>query len=196
MINGFIINARKDRKMADSSSPNYAEFSYEQKNEGKVKVKRTLMVVGYILFILSFFVLCLWSKILYLFAIGPLLLYILVLCTWRLVKYDCYWEFGQGILDIGTVKVGKNGRRKTPRISIHVKEACDIGYYESPEQIRSAEKVYDFSASPRSDKRIYLIFNENGKTAAAIIEGTARLGVLLTSFCDKAHDIKGKQFHG
>ena len=182
--------------MADSSSPNYTEFSYEQKSEGKVKVKRTVAIIGYILFILAFFVFCLWSKIIYLFAIGPFLLYVLVLCTWRLVKFDCYWEFGQGTLEIGTVKVNKSGRLKKPKISIHVKEALDIGYYESQEQIRSAEKVYDYSASPSSDKRIYILFTENGKTSAAIVEGTARLGVLLTSFCDKAHDIKGKQFHG
>lgn len=181
--------------MAEFDSINSTEYSYEQKNEGKVRTKRTLMIIAYALFTIGFFIFCM-SVIPYLFAIGPLLLYILVLCTWRLVKFDCYWEFGGGMLRVGKIKVDKNGRRKLPRLEIHVKEALDIGYYESQGQLASAERIYDYSESPISDKRIYIIFKEGDKTSAVIIEGTARLGSLLTSFCERAHDIKDKAFHG
>ena len=182
--------------MADFDSINSTEYVYDQKNEGKVKTKRTLMVIAYVLFITGFFIMCMATKILPLFAIGPLLLYILVLCTWRIVKFDCYWDFGAGTLTIGKIKVNKNGRRKSPKVSIHVKEAIDIGYYETGYMPEGVDKVYDYSESPTSDKRIYILFRDGDKTALAIIEGTARLGSLLTSFCDKAHDIKGKPFHG
>ena len=33
--------------MNEYDSPNYASFSYQKKNEGTVKLKRSLMVLGY-----------------------------------------------------------------------------------------------------------------------------------------------------
>ena len=80
-----------------------AEYVYDQKSEGKVRVRRLLMALFYVVFTAGFFVLCLKINI-FLFAIGPLLTYILFLCTWRLVKYDCYWEFAQGTLTVGKVR--------------------------------------------------------------------------------------------
>lgn len=180
----------------DSTSPNYTEYAYEQKNEGKVRVARTLMVIGYVVFFVGLFAILMLSSMPMLFAIAPLLLYILVLCTWRFVKYDLYWEFGTGTLEAGKIKVNKSGRHKTPKVSIHIKEALDIGYYENSSQLGEVKKVYDYSESPSSDKRIYIVFSEGGARSALIIEGTARLANLLTSFCERAHDIKGKPFHG
>lgn len=181
--------------MADVSSLNACEFTYEQKSEGKVKAKRTLLIWAYILFGIGLFVLCL-SINPYLFAIGPLSVYIVYLLTWRLVKFDCYWEFGQGNLEVGTVKVNKHGRRKHLVLTVHVKEAEEIGHYTSNSQLGEVARIYDYSESPSSDKRVYLIFEKDGKRCALIIEATARLGTLLTSFCPNAKDIKGKPFHG
>ena len=181
--------------MADISSLNSTEYVYDQKSEGKVKVKRTLMVLLYVAFAAGFFALCMAINI-FLFAIGPLLVYILYLCTWRLVKYDCYWSFGQGHLEVGRIKANKHGRHKVPRLTVHVKEALDIGYYTDASCLGNPEKLYDYSESPSSDKRVYIVFNRDGKRCALIIESTARLATLLTSFCERAHDIKGKAFHG
>ncbi|MBR2929643.1 MAG: hypothetical protein IKC32_00285 [Clostridia bacterium] len=182
--------------MSDYGSLTNTEYAYEQKNEGKVKLKRTLMIVGYVVYLLAFFIFCMATKLLMLFAIGPLTLYIIFLCTWRLVKFDCYWEFSKGSLEIGKIKVNKNGRRKSPKLSIHIKDALDISVYEGAHQLADVKRIYDYSESPTSDKRIYIIFEERGERSAAIIEATARLATLLTSFCDRAHDIKGKPFHG
>ena len=86
--------------------------------------------------------------------------------------------------------------RKTPRLNVHVKEAEDIGYYTDASVLGEVAKVYDYSESPSSDKRVYIVYREDGKRVALLVEATARLASLLTSFCDKAHDIKGKEFHG
>lgn len=184
-----------DGKMADVTSLNSTEYTYEQKSEGKVKRNRVLMILFYVLFAAGFFALCLAINI-FLFAIGPLLVYIIYLCTWRLVKYDCYWEFGQGHLEVGKVKVNKHGRIKVKKLSIHVKEALDIGHYTARGELDSVKRVHDYSESQSSENRIYIVYLEDGRRTGLIIEGTARLANLLTSFCPNAHDIKGKPFHG
>ena len=177
-------------------SPNFAEYSYVKKSEGKVRLSRTLMVIFYIAYIVGFFIFAITSKLLPLFAIGPLTLYIIVLCTWRLVKYDIYVELSTGILSLGRIKVNKNGRRKFPKLSIHVKEALDISEYTDKSQLGDVKRIYDYSESQCSDKRIYIVFLEKGERCAAIFEGTAKLAKLLASLCPNAHDIKGKPFHG
>lgn len=177
-------------------SPNFAEYSYVKKSEGKVRLSRTLMVIFYIAYIVGFFIFATTSKLLPLFAIGPLTLYIIVLCTWRLVKYDIYIELSTGMLSLGRIKVSKNGRRKFPKFSIHVKEALDISEYTDKSQLGDVKRVYDYSESQYSDKRIYIVFLEKGERCAAIFEGTAKLAKLLASLCPNAHDIKGKTFHG
>jgi len=93
----------------ENFSPNYAEFAYTQKSEGAVLLRRVLMVVFYFAYIVGFFIFATTSKLLALFAIGPLTLYIIVLCTWRLVVYDLYVEFSKGTLHLGRIKVSKNG---------------------------------------------------------------------------------------
>ncbi len=182
--------------MGENESPNYAEYVYVKKSEGTVRLKRTLMVCFYIAYIVGFFIFASVSRLLPLFAIGPLTLYIIFLCTWRLVKYDCYVEFKTGMLELGRIKVNKNGRHKRPRISIHVKEALDISAYSDAAQLVGVKKIYDYSESQSSDKRIYVVFDKDGVRSVAIFEGTAKLANLLTSFCSNAHDIKGKLFHG
>ncbi len=182
--------------MYENDSPNYAEYAYIKKNEGKVKLQRTLMVLFYIVYIVGFFIFATTSGLIPLFAVGPLTLYIIFLCTWRLVKYDCYVEFKTGMLYLGKIKVSKNGRRKFPRISIHVKDAIDISEYTHRSQLGDVKKIYDYSESQSSDKRIYIVFDKDGERSAAIFEGTEKLAKLLTSFCPNAHGIKGKPFHG
>lgn len=182
--------------MSEYSSLNSTEYVYDQKNEGAVKVKRTLMVCGYVLFLLGFFIFCMVTKIFPLFAIGPLALYILILCTWRLVKFDCYWDFSTGMLEIGKIKVNKNGRRKSPRVKIHIKEAERIGHLISLRELGEIDKLYDYSESPSSEKRIFIIFREGGKRACAIVEATDRLAALMVSFCQNADpEMKKVKFH-
>ena len=183
--------------MSDYGSINSSEYVYDQKNEGKVKVRRTLMVVAYAVFLLGFFIFCMATKIFMLFAIGPLALYIIILCTWRLVKFDCYWEFATGALEIGKVKVSKNGRRKMPTVKIQIKDAIKVGYFTDISAVGEIDKLYDYSESPTSDKRVYIIFDENGKKCCAIVEATQRLASLLVSFSKNAEeDLKSHAFHG
>ena len=182
--------------MANSESLNSAEYVYDINSEGKFLFLRLMTVSLYALFILSYFLFCYITRIITLFAIAPMLLYIIILFTWRLVKYDVYWSFERGTLEIGKVtkKRGITGRKKITEI--HVKDAFEISPYVSKKQLSDIKSVYDISGSPKSQNRIIIIFSENGKRACAIIEATARLAQLLSAFSGNAHDIKGKKFHG
>lgn len=182
--------------MSEFDSPNYVEYCYEKKSEGKTKLYRRLMVALYIVFGVGLAGALVGLQLYPVIAVVPVLVYILFLCTWRLVKYDIYYEFKEGSLELGKIKVSKQGRHKKPLVSVHIKEALEIAPYENKEQLAGVDKLYDYSESLTSDKRILVIFSEKGVRAAVILEGTAKLGKLFTSFCPNAHDLKGKDFHG
>ena len=74
--------------MNEFDSPNYAEFSYDVKSEGRIKTLRTLAVIGYIAFVAAFFLVCYISRVIPVFALAPILTWILVFFTWGLVKFD------------------------------------------------------------------------------------------------------------
>ena len=187
---------QKEFFMSEFDSPNYVEYSYEKKSEGKVKLERRLMIALYIVFGLGATGALIGFQLYPVVAVVPVLVYILFLCTWRLVKYDVYYEFKEGNLSLGKIKVTQQGRIKKPAVSVHIKDALDIAPYETKEQLSSVEKLYDYSESLTSDKRILVVFSEKGIRAAVLLEATAKLGKLFTSFCPNAHDLKGKDFHG
>ena len=180
--------------MNEFDSPNYAEFSYDVKNEGKVKTLRTLAVVGYIAFVALFFLFCYVSRIIPMFALAPILTWILIFFTWSMVKYDYYFEFKSGMLELGKVVSSKKGRKKLPKLNIHVKDALFIAPFDGDyaERLKEAAEVYDLSSSQSSDNRIMLLFENKGVKTAVIFEGTAKIANLLASFCPNTQDIKGK----
>ena len=182
--------------MNEFDSPNYAEYSYEKKSEGRVKLERRLMIAFYVGFFIGGLIVCIVTKLIPLFAVAPTLTLILYLCTWRLVKYDVYYEFKSGMLEFGKIRVNKHGRHKTPKLSIHVKEALYIAPYESEQQYSGAVRLYDYSESPSSDKRIVLVWDNAGVRCAVLFEGTAKIAKLLASFCQNTENLKGKEFHG
>ena len=181
--------------MADFDSLNSAEFSYEKKGEGKNKLYRILLIVGYVLFVIAFFLACYVSKLIPAFAVAPVFLWILIFFTWRLVSYDMYVEFHSGSLTLGRVRVRKSGSKRTPLLTVAAKSAEEIAPFDSTVSLEGV-KVYDFSASPTSDKRIFIRFTKDGEKSVAIFEGTARIAKLLSSYSESAHDLKGKDFHG
>lgn len=182
--------------MSEFDSPNYVDYVYDRKKEGKVKLYQNLMIALYLVYGIGLSVLFCVINLPMVVPVVVVTLYVLYLCTWRLVSYDIYYEFKEGRLELGKIKVSKQGRRKNPKLSIHIKEAVEIAPYESASQIEGIKTVFDYSESPTSDKRIVIIFDKEGERCAALIEGTAKVGKLFTSFCPNAHDLKGKEFHG
>ncbi|MBO5101487.1 MAG: hypothetical protein J6C39_03060, partial [Clostridia bacterium] len=146
--------------MSEFDSPNYAEYTYDKKNEGRIKKQRGLMLILYIAVAIIYFAVCCITKLLPLIAIEPILIWILVFFTWKYVSYDCYFVFDAGMLELGTVKVTKNGRRQSPRHKIHVKEALLAAPLVGNEaSLSEVQKVDDLGESETSENRILIIYN-------------------------------------
>jgi len=182
--------------MSDSGSLNSTDYVYEVKSRGKFLFLRSLMISFYILFIIAFFLICYITRIIPLFAIAPMILYIIFLFTWQLVKYDVYWSFERGTLEVGKVKRKRREMRRIALCSIHIKDAVEIAPFENSAQLSGIKRIYNISESPDSIERIIIVFLEKGIKSCAIVEGTARLGALLSSFSKNAHGIKDRKFHG
>lgn len=75
---------------------NNYEYGIEQKIEGKLKTRKTLLLVLYFVFTAAAFGAVLVSKWLPLGAVVPFLVYILVLATWRYVQVDNKYFIKQG----------------------------------------------------------------------------------------------------
>ncbi len=183
--------------MSEFDSPNYAEYVYERKAEGTLLLARILMITAYVLFAGAFFVVCYTVGIIPVFAICPLLLFIIWLCTWRLVSYDYYYEFKAGTLELGAVRLKKSDRRKFPKLTVHIRDVEYADEYPGDsEKLADIKKVYDFSESKSSPNRIVLVFRSSEGRAAVIFEGTAKVANLIAAFCQGGKSLKGKKFHG
>ena len=183
--------------MTEFDSPNYAEYVYDRKNEGKVLLYKVLMICADLAFVGGFAVFCAITRIWPIFALCPLLFYILYLCTWRFVSYDSYFELKEGVLELGNIKLKKSDRKKFPKLNLRAKEAKLIAAYdEVAEQVKNIKTVYDFSESKLSPHRIALVFDKDGKECLAIFEGTAKAAKILASLCENGKSLKGKTFHG
>lgn len=185
--------------MNEYDSPNFAEFSYTKKSEGSYKTKRILLIALYVLFVGAFFGVVLMTKLIPVFALCPIFLWILIFFTWRYVSYDFYFEFREGNLELGKIIGTKNGRKKYPERKIHIKEAIFIAPYadeESARRIVEAKRIYDYSESQLSDKRILIMYKDGCDTVAVILEGTQKIARLCASFCPSAENMKGQVFHG
>ena len=185
--------------MSEFDSPNYAEFSYTRKSEGGYKTKRLLLIGAYVLFAAAFFVVVIMTKLIPVFALCPIFLWMLIFFTWRYVSYDYYFEFREGHLQLGKIIGTKNGRKKHPTVRVHIKEALYIAPYDdemSRTKIIEAKRVYDYSESRSSDKRVLVLFKEGCDTVALIFECTAKMARLCATFCDASQNMKGQIFHG
>lgn len=183
--------------MNEYDSPNYAEYVYDRKNEGKLKLAKNIAICGYALFAASVFAILCAFQLFWFIAVLPIFTWMLVYFTWGFISYDYYYEFKHGEMEFGGIRVTKNGRRRRPKLKLQVKEATLAKVYNPTEdKTEGLEKVYDFSESQSSDKRIILYFNDGGKSAAVIFEGTARIAKLVASFCPNGASLKGEVLHG
>ncbi len=162
----------------DENSINSAEYTYEKKPEGKLKIYRSLLILGYVLFMVGFFTVCCVTKLIPIFAVSPFLLWIIIFFTWRYVSYDCYVEVEGGTLSLGTFINSKSGRKKTERFHLKVRET-DISLYSDAKSEKSLMRVCDLSSSALAENRLIAVFEENGKTVGVIFDSIPKILKLL-----------------
>ena len=186
--------------MNEFDSPNFCEYVWDRKAEGKEKILKALLIVSYVLFVILFFGVCYFTRIIPLFALCPIFTWILIFFTWPLVSYDCYFTISEGYLELGRIRVKKSGRKKTPLARIHVKEAEYAGVFCESENCRvrlsELDSLLDIGESRKSENRIFIVWCEGERRRGALFEGTAKAAKLISSLCDGGKSLRGEKLHG
>ena len=157
---------------------------------------KALMIAGYALFVIAYFLVCYVSRVIPLFAICPIFTWILVFFTWRYVSYDIYFEFKSGTLEIGTSSGSTKGKKKTLKHRIHIKEALVIIRYSgNPEELGRVDELFDYSQSKLSENRLGIVYEKAGKRYGVIIECTTKCVSLIAAYNPLAKPLKGEKFH-
>ena len=183
--------------MNEYDSPSYTEHSYEKRPEGKMKLFKVLLIFSYIAFVGLFFLFCYLTRIVPLFAICPIFLWMLVFFTWRLVSFDVYYTFNHGDMVFGKYKMKKGVQMRRPCLSLKVQDTLLAAPFDKSfdrAELDGVKKIYDYSSSSQSDKLVIIIFDNKGKRSAVIFDATKRSASLLSSFSKNARDLKTMEF--
>lgn len=163
-----------------------AEHIYSRRAEGAVLRARLLMLFGYLLFAVAYFLFCYISRFIPLFAICPILLWILVFFTWPLVGYEVYCEVAHAELTIGRAK--KRGKRHS-LYTVKVKEITEISRL-APGRVKFEKgKVTDLSSSRSALYRLAVSFRAEGKERTVVFDTTAHLTRLLINYYGKTDEL-------
>lgn len=171
--------------MNEFDSPNYTDYTYDKKIEGKYVFIATLLVIGYVAFVTAFFLICYVTSFVPVFAVCPLVTWIIVYFSWRIVKYDVYYKFEHGHMEFGRVRVRKSGQIRTPKFTLEVKDAIlvsPLSVAEEREEFIKAKK-YDYSSYHASQNLIVIVFEGKSGSEAVVFENTPKLSKLLVRYC-------------
>lgn len=120
---------------------NTYEYVVAQKSEGKWKVRRVLLVIGYIVFVLGLLSIGIFSRLLVpLLALTPIAVWILVFCTWRYVSLEYEYNITSGVFTLSNIYGGKS-RKKL--LEVQVKDLVTVApyNYELPETVERADET-------------------------------------------------------
>ncbi len=170
--------------MEEFDSLNSAQYAYEKKVEGTLAVLKVLLILGYILFVSAYFLFCFITRIIPLFAVCPIFLWILVFFTWPLVKYDIRYTFEHGILTVYKDYRWLKGKKSKKLLCVNVQNATRIAPYTG-EKLEG--RVYDFTSSKNASSLVFLeTKNDSREVITLIFDSIERINKLLCSFAKEA----------
>ena len=170
--------------MDEMDSLNGAQYGYEKKAEGQLAVLKVFLILGYIAFVIGFFIFCATTRIVPLFAVCPMFLWILVFFTWPLVKFDIVYTFEHGNLTFYKEYRWLKGKKRKEMLALRVQDAFRIAPYTG-EQLEG--KVYNFISSTSASSLVFIIGKDkDGHTFSVIFDSMERVNKLLCSFAKEA----------
>lgn len=175
--------------MNEFDSPNYTEYTYDKKAEGKTLFLKWLLIFGYVSFVVLFFLACYITRIIPLFAICPVVTWIIVFFTWRLVSYDVYYTFEHGRMEIGKIRVRKSGNIKKVKVTLEMKDAilvAPMDIAKNREEFISAKVMHDYSAYRSSPRLVVIVFSGKKGNEVVMIENTPKLSRLVMRYSKNA----------
>lgn len=170
--------------MSDMESLNSAEYSYEKKVEGRLAALRLGLIIGYVAFVTLYFVFCFTTRIIPLFAVCPIFLWILVFFTWPLVKFDIRYTFEHGDLNFYKEFRGLKGRTRKLLLAVKVQGAARIAPYTG-EKLEG--RIYDLSSSTSASSLVFLEGkSDEGEVFTVIFDSIERVNKLLCAFAKES----------
>ena len=142
-----------------------------------MRLMAVCLIALYISFALLFFLFCYISGWVPLFAVSPILVFILVGLTWPRFFPDCYFEFGQGMLTLGYER--RRGKKRREKVKIHIRDAEKIfPHSEGRVKLSGVKRIYDMSSSARAKERVCILYFG----CAYVFDTTPTLSRLLVSY--------------
>ena len=162
---------------------NTYEYAAEQKSEGKYKLIKTLVLLGYFLFAAAYAIV--FAAILMIpqvIAVLPIFIWMLVFFTWKYTKPDYRYVIEHGDMNF-YVYYGKKKKGGKPVASFKVSSASAIApKAELTDAIREAKVKHTYSAIPSasaSDVYAALFTNARGESCVFYFVATAQALKLL-----------------
>ena len=119
----------------------------------------------------------------------------LVYFTWRYVKFDVYYTFEHGDIEIGRIEPTKNDKKRLPKLTFNYSRVVFIDDYKTAKTTDTLAKVkcYDYSSSIKSDKNIIIVFKDGNREKAVIVEAIPAFHKLLKSYTKEKYYITDKE---
>ena len=89
--------------MSEMDTPFFSEYSYDRRAEGSRLILRTAAIISYLLFVGAYFGVAYFTRLIPLFALCPVALWIMIYFTWPILSYDYYFEFRTLLAHQGTL---------------------------------------------------------------------------------------------
>lgn len=151
------------------------EFSVDQKREGNLKIRMWLLLALYAATLIGGLIVVFKTVMIALGAIIPLVLYTLILCTWRFVSVEQKYAVDAGSLLIFR-KFGSSKPKKV--LAVKLKDATKIApvsmCWAELSNIK-AKNVYNAMPSLECKNAYAVIYAEDGVQKAVLLQVIARI---------------------
>ncbi len=158
-----------------NESINHVEYVVEQKPEGKNLTLRILLIAGYILFGLAYFIFfTVKLKIVMLISLLPVFIWMLVFFTWRFAAVEHEYQIVSGTVIFSDI-YGNRTRKK--KFEYKIKDMLTIAPMDRTHEsdYTKSTLTHDFRGSAKSPDSYYFTYKDNaGKTCVVYFEATAR----------------------
>ena len=161
------------------------EYTVSQKIEGKWKLWRFLLIIGYLVFSVGYFGFCMAIHFLPLGCFTPLFTWIVIFLTWRYVSVSYQYQIVSGEMKFKRIL---SDRYKKPLFTFKIKDFDHIApYNDRLEQSRAeaygAEKTLWAASSMSSPDLYFALFTDaDGKKTILYFEVTHKSLNLLKSY--------------
>ena len=164
------------------------EYTVSQKAEGKWKLARILLVIGYVVFAVGYFTLCMVLNIWPVACLTPVLVWIAVYFTWRYVSVAYRYRIISGEW-IFTRILSDRFKKKMFTLKIHDMihiAPVSIAVEKSRAEAFGAEKVLWAASSMSSPDLYYAIFEDENKVKCILYFEATQKALRLLNFYNKS----------